>query len=110
MSEAELAAVHRKMLAETEAAGGRIDAVYVCPHAWDAGCSCRKPAPGMLWQAQREHDLDLTRVTFIGDDERDGQAADAAGCASLLVDENNSLLDYAKFLLDQTNGATSDIS
>ncbi len=110
MSEADLEAVHGKMLTEAEAAGGRIDAVYVCPHDWDEGCSCRKPAPGMLWQAQREHNLDLTRVTFIGDDERDGQAADAAGCASLLVDEDNSLLDYAELLLDPSNGATRDIS
>lgn len=110
MSEADLEAVHDKMLADTAAAGGRIDAVYVCPHDWDEGCSCRKPAPGMLWQAQREHNLDLTRVTFIGDDERDGQTADSAGCASLLVDEDNSLLDYAELLLDPNYGATRDIS
>ncbi len=52
-----------------------IDAIYHCPHDWDEGCECRKPAPGMLFQAQRDFDLDLTRTPFIGDDERDGQAA-----------------------------------
>ena len=90
MSEADLDAVNRRMLAEAQ---GAIAAVYHCPHDWDEGCECRKPAPGMLFQAQREHDLDLTRTTFIGDDERDGQAADAAGCPFLLVGEDHSLLD-----------------
>jgi D-glycero-D-manno-heptose 1,7-bisphosphate phosphatase len=68
------------MCADAVAAGGRIDAIYHCPHGWDEGCACRKPAPGMLFQAQRVFDLDLSRVSFVGDDERDGQAAEAAGC------------------------------
>jgi D-glycero-D-manno-heptose 1,7-bisphosphate phosphatase len=82
----ELAAIHDRMCREVGAAGGRIDGIYVCPHDWDEGCACRKPAPGMLLQAQRDHQLDLTRTTFIGDDERDAQAADAAGAPSILVD------------------------
>ena len=45
------------------------------PTTGTTGCECRKPAPGMLFQAQRDLDLDLTRTLFIGDDERDGQAA-----------------------------------
>ena len=72
MTEADLEAVHARML---EDAGGVIEAIYHCPHDWDAGCECRKPAPGMLFQAQRDLDLDLTRTPFLGDDERDGQAA-----------------------------------
>jgi D-glycero-D-manno-heptose 1,7-bisphosphate phosphatase len=80
MTETDLAAIHERMCAEAAAAGGRIDAIYHCPHGWDEGCACRKPAPGMLFQAQRAFDLDLSRVCFVGDDERDGQAAEAAGC------------------------------
>ena len=68
-----------------DAAAGAIEAIYHCPHDWDEGCECRKPAPGMLFQAQREFDLDLTRTPFIGDDERDGQAAAAAGCPFAMV-------------------------
>jgi D-glycero-D-manno-heptose 1,7-bisphosphate phosphatase len=99
MTEEDLAAIHRKMTSEVEQAGGRIDAVYYCPHDWDEGCDCRKPAPGMLFQAQRDLDLDLTRTPFIGDDERDAQAAEAAGCPSLLVSEGTSLLDCVRSLL-----------
>ena len=73
------------MRAEAAAAGGRIDAIYHCPHDWDEGCACRKPRPGMLFQAQRDHHLDLTRTFFVGDDERDGQAAAAAGAPFVLV-------------------------
>ena len=74
----QLESVHERLRADVAAAGGRIDAIYVCPHDWDEGCECRKPRPGMLFQAQRDHDLDLTRTFFLGDDERDGQAAAAA--------------------------------
>ena len=70
--------------------------IYYCPHDWDEGCDCRKPRPGMLFQAQREFDLDLTRTPFIGDDERDGQAADAAGCPFLRVDATDRSLARAR--------------
>lgn len=99
MSEADLEEVHRRMLDEARAAGGRIDGVYYCPHGWDDGCDCRKPSPGMLFRAQREHDLDLTRVTFIGDDERDAEAALAAGCRPVLVSEQLTLLDVVDDLI-----------
>ena len=99
MSERDLQAIHHKMLAEAEDAGGEIAAVYHCPHDWDEGCRCRKPAPGMLFDAQRELDLDLTRTPFIGDDERDGEAAEAAGCPFRLVDERATLLDAVSRLL-----------
>jgi D-glycero-D-manno-heptose 1,7-bisphosphate phosphatase len=91
MTEADLEAVHRKLRAEAEEAGGRIDAIYYCPHGWDEGCDCRKPNPGMLFRAQREHHLDLTRTTFIGDDERDAEAAIAAGCTPVLVSDQLTL-------------------
>jgi D-glycero-D-manno-heptose 1,7-bisphosphate phosphatase len=84
------------MMAEVEHAGGHIAAVYYCPHDWDAGCGCRKPKPGLLFQAQRELSLDLSRTVFVGDDERDAQAADAAGCPSALVSNDVSLLDVAR--------------
>lgn len=92
MTEADLAAIHDRMKEEAVQAGGRIDAIYYCPHGWDDDCVCRKPKPGMLFQAQRDHHLDLTRTLFIGDDERDAEAADAAACPSLLLSNNESLL------------------
>lgn len=99
MSETDLEEIHRHMKEEVFEAGGRIDAIYYCPHNWDDGCECRKPRPGMLYQAQRDFNLDLSRTYFIGDDERDGQAGDAAGCPWLLLSDKLSLLDVTEELL-----------
>jgi histidinol-phosphate phosphatase family protein len=95
-----LHAIHSRMEVEARAAGGAIDAIYYCPHDWDAGCDCRKPKPGLLFQAQRDFSLDLTRTYFLGDDERDLQAADAAAAPSLLVTPEQSLLVHARQLLN----------
>lgn len=100
MKESHLNEIHERMKQETADAGGRIDAVYYCPHDWDEGCECRKPKPGMLFEAQRDHSLDLTRTYFIGDDERDAQAADAAGCPWALVSEDKPLLEVARTILE----------
>ena len=99
MSEADLAAIHRAMVEETGAAGGKIDKIYYCPHDWDAGCECRKPRPGMLFQAQRDLHLDLSRTYFLGDDERDAEAADRAGCFFGKISEDQSLLDWVRTLV-----------
>ncbi len=94
-----LRAIHTRMEAEARAAGGAIDAIYYCPHDWDAGCECRKPKPGLLFQAQRDFSLDLTRTYFLADDEEDLQAAAAAAAPSLLVTPEQSLLVHANHLL-----------
>lgn len=91
--------IHRRMSADAAASGGRIDRIYVCPHNWDEGCECRKPRPGMLFAAQRDLDLDLSRTFLIGDDERDEAAAKAAGAPSRLASESMTLLDHARALL-----------
>jgi histidinol-phosphate phosphatase family protein len=95
MTEQSLSEIHERMKEEAEKAGGRIEAIYFCPHNWDDGCECRKPKPGLLFQAQRDYHLDLSRTWFIGDDERDGQAAEAAGCPFMLVQAGQSLKDVA---------------
>jgi histidinol-phosphate phosphatase family protein len=100
MSEADLTAVHDRMQNEVAQAGGRIDAIYHCPHNWDDGCDCRKPKPGLLHQAQRNFHLDLTRTPFIGDDERDAAAAADAGCPFHRVTDARSLLDITRQLLE----------
>jgi histidinol-phosphate phosphatase family protein len=99
MTEGDLQDIHEHMLEDIAVAGGRVDGIYFCPHDWDDGCTCRKPRPGMLFQAQREHDLDLSRTPFIGDDERDAMAAEAAGAPSLMVGPGRSLLDVVQELL-----------
>jgi D-glycero-D-manno-heptose 1,7-bisphosphate phosphatase len=99
MTRADLDRVHERMRREAQAAGGDIDHIYACLHGWNDGCGCRKPAPGMLLAAQRDLALDLMQTPFIGDDERDRQAAEAAGCPFYLVDEHTSLLDIVERLL-----------
>jgi len=107
MTEADLRAINERVAAEAAATGGRIDAMYYCPHGWDDGCACRKPRPGMLFQAQRDFHLDLSRTLFIGDDERDAQAADAAGCRSALVTDGVSLLDLVQELVGELAGSVT---
>ncbi len=82
---AALNAVHSHMVKMVAAAGGRIDAIFYCPHAPDEGCACRKPAPGLLQQIQERYGIDLKGVPYVGDSLRDMQAAQAAGCAPHLV-------------------------
>ena len=94
-----LEAIHAEMQAQALAAGGSIDAFYCCQHDWYAGCDCRKPRPGLLFRAQRDFALDLTRTWFLGDDERDREAADAAGTPFGLVSEEQPLLAHARRLL-----------
>ncbi|HEY8217634.1 MAG TPA: HAD family hydrolase [Acidimicrobiia bacterium] len=63
-----------------------IDAVYCCPHDTGDGCSCRKPAPGMLLTAATDHSVDLGRSWLIGDRWVDVAAARAAGVTPILID------------------------
>jgi len=59
--------VHDILQAELSRHGARLDAIYFCPHAPDSGCECRKPNPGMLLQAQKDLDIDLTESYVVGD-------------------------------------------
>ena len=85
LTEQTLTAIHDRLRAELEAGGGRIEAIYACIHHPDAGCDCRKPRPGLLLQAAREHSLDLTRSFVVGDSPRDIAAGAEAGCHTVLV-------------------------
>jgi D-glycero-D-manno-heptose 1,7-bisphosphate phosphatase len=66
-------------------AGGRIDAVFFCPHAQDSNCGCRKPQPGMLIEIGRRFNVLLQDVYMVGDQPRDLGAAAAAGARPVLV-------------------------
>lgn len=102
MTQAALDEIHEKMKIEVTQAGGHIEAIYCCLHDREEGCECRKPKAGLLYQAQRDFNLDLSRTYFIGDDERDAQAAATAGCPWLLVSNKMSLLGYVRRLLNNT--------
>lgn len=80
-----LNAMHEKMHKALAVVGGRVDAIFYCPHTADEGCSCRKPKPGMFERIAKLYNQDLTGVPAIGDSLRDLQAASALGCAPILV-------------------------
>jgi D-glycero-D-manno-heptose 1,7-bisphosphate phosphatase len=76
-----LNAIHQHMMKSLAAKGGRIDAVFICPHVPEDHCSCRKPLPGLMLQiAQRWGIDDMSRVPMVCDTVRDLYAAKAAGC------------------------------
>lgn len=87
--EEDLAPVWERIQSILSASGVRIDDFYYCPHDDAHDCECRKPAPGMLLQAIREHDLDTTECWMIGDILHDVEAGNRAGCRSLLLDNGN---------------------
>jgi D-glycero-D-manno-heptose 1,7-bisphosphate phosphatase len=80
-----LTAIHEKMFKALGQFGGRIDAVFYCPHAADSNCDCRKPKPGMLVQIGSRFGVDMKDVPVIGDGLRDLQAAHAVGARPVLV-------------------------
>ncbi len=61
--------------------------VFVCPHHWDDNCRCRKPLPGMFFDAAKRHNIRLDRTIYVGDDERDQTAARRAGCRFLFAED-----------------------
>ena len=74
-----------RLVAAVRERGGRIDAVYYCPHAPSAGCTCRKPKPGLLLQAASDWGIDLRSSLFVGDSPSDVAAARAVGAQPVLI-------------------------
>jgi D-glycero-D-manno-heptose 1,7-bisphosphate phosphatase len=80
-----LNAIHDKMHRALAQIGGRIDAIFFCPHAQEANCACRKPRAGLLEEIARRLNVDLKGVPVIGDSLRDLQAASSVGATPVLV-------------------------
>ena len=88
--------IHKKLETEIGVSGAKIDHIYFCPHHPDKGfpeensaykidCECRKPKPGMLFSAQKDYNIDLSKSFFIGDDERDIICGKNAGVTTVGV-------------------------
>src|SRR4051812_20998494 len=91
-----LMAVEDKLRALLAMSGVPLDGFYYCPHhpageepAYAVDCDCRKPRPGLVFQAAREHDLDLSRSWLVGDILNDIEAGRRAGCRTVFVDNGN---------------------
>ena len=86
ISFAELNAMHAMMSREVASAGGKITDIFFCPHLPHAGCDCRKPAPGMIIQAQQKYNIELPDAVMVGDSVTDINCSRNAGCGwSVLV-------------------------
>ena len=110
----ELQTIHDKMETELGKVGAFVDAIYVCPHHTDKGfegerpeykcnCDCRKPKPGLLLQAAKDFNIDLSESYMIGDSHRDVEAGENAGVKkSIKVEENmeNGLLQAIKQIVE----------
>lgn len=109
----ELQTIHDKMETELGKVGAFVDAIYVCPHHTDKGyegerpeykgiCDCRKPKPGLLLQAAKDFNIDLSESCMIGDSYRDVEAGENAGVKkSIKVEENkeNGLLNLIEQII-----------
>jgi D-glycero-D-manno-heptose 1,7-bisphosphate phosphatase len=82
---ATLNAIHAKMHKAAAQAGGRIEAVFYCPHAADMDCVCRKPKPGLFNEIAARYGRELNDVPAVGDSLRDLLAAASVGAQPLLV-------------------------
>ena len=86
----ELEKIFNKMRSGVEDAGGKIKDIFYCPHLPDEGCNCRKPNPGLIFQAKEKYDIDLHSSCMIGDSVKDIECAKKAGCnLSILVKTGN---------------------
>jgi D-glycero-D-manno-heptose 1,7-bisphosphate phosphatase len=85
--EAILELIHQRLLEILEDRGAIVDGLYYCPHMPDAGCDCRKPKPGMLLRAKKEHGFDLRKSYVIGDRMMDIEMAHSVGSIGVLVPE-----------------------
>lgn len=109
VSPLELLKIHNKMETLLGKEGAYVDAIYYCPHHPHKGyvgeiteykieCECRKPKPGMLFDAAKDFNIDLSQSWMVGDSENDINAGLKAGCKSVLInDANNNFGQIASF-------------
>ena len=96
ISQDEAEELNQQIVHVIESAGGRTDGVFMCPHAPDENCDCRKPKPGLLLQAARELPIRLQDSVLIGDALSDLLAGQAAGIKDLILVKTGRGIDQAR--------------
>ncbi len=96
MTESDLDLIHQRMLDAVAEAGGRIEAIYHCPHAPQAICDCRKPRPGLFQRFARDYGVSLADIPAAGDSYRDLEAARRSGARPVLVLTGNGAQTRAR--------------
>jgi D-glycero-D-manno-heptose 1,7-bisphosphate phosphatase len=108
LSSEALDAVHDELRRQVSGAATFLD-ILVCPHSDDAGCSCRKPRPGLLLEASRRHAIPLPRTFFVGDTSTDVAAGLAAGTRTIYVGEPGALRGLSSDFLAEDLAAAARI-
>ncbi|HAO22784.1 MAG: D-glycero-beta-D-manno-heptose-1,7-bisphosphate 7-phosphatase [Desulfobacteraceae bacterium IS3] len=81
----ELNAIHAMMCKTVKKHGGRITDIFFCPHLPDEKCLCRKPKPGLIYQAKQRYDIDIAHAVMVGDSAKDIECARQAGCGQAVL-------------------------
>jgi D-glycero-D-manno-heptose 1,7-bisphosphate phosphatase len=102
--------IHARMHRALASVGGRVDAVFFCPHAPEDHCDCRKPKPGMFLQIAQRIDIDLAKTWTVGDSTRDLLAGHAAGCRLALVRTGKGVASLAEGKLPQGTLVFEDLA
>lgn len=110
ISETDLLEMERNIRRRIEDAGGRIEAFYYCRHLASDNCDCRKPQPGLILRAVREHHIDTRQSVMVGDSERDVVAGKAVGCRTILVLTGKLSREDAERLSSKPDHIAADLS
>lgn len=105
-----LESIHVKLTRALAGLGGRIERFYVCPHRPEDGCGCRKPQPGLLFDAARDYGFELAATPFVGDSIRDLEAARSANARPVLVRTGNGTETEARGALPSGTRVYDDLA
>ena len=93
ISRKQLEKIHEYMIKKIESQEGKIAKIYYCPHRPDENCNCRKPKTELIMHAIQKYNVDISHSWFIGDSEKDIQAAKTVGLRSVKLQRNENLMD-----------------
>ena len=105
-SQKTLDAIFKKMTDGVKQAGGNIKDIFFCPHTPEENCSCRKPKPGLILEAKKKYQIDLSCSCMVGDSTKDIECAVNAGCSKALLVKTGNGLEAAQALSQK--GITPD--
>ena len=96
ISEKKLDEIHIELKNYLKQSNTYVDSIYYCPHIPEQNCDCRKPKPGLIFEACQDFDIDLKNSYFIGDSISDLDAARNAGCKGILLKQHQNLFELVK--------------
>ena len=101
ISRADLDHIHRCMTTACNARGGHIRDIFFCPHTPDEGCACRKPKPGLIFQARDKYNIDIRDTVMIGDSAKDIACARNAGCRQAILVRTGNIVKARRQLAEK---------